>query len=450
MLVGAHRALSKSEIESWLQCQRKWGWERLNGIRSSNKYAEFGIDAGKKQELWIKDGIVPDQATPIGAVVLKAMPHWPAPKNIDGAEVHVETKTERSHYHGYLDVEYFNPSIGLWVVGDLKTVGSFKYSLTETTLLDDIQFNIYALGVMDKRSVERVAGKWVYVERNKPHGTRAVNVQTDRKRVLTVFQDKIDPVAEQIHSAYRQYKTATELEPNIHACSAYGGCPHIDRCNLSPLETMVSLMSKKQNLMDKFSGLGDDNVIPINGAAASVAVTPEAPAKEPTRTRVTMPSATKAKPSLSERLGAFDADAATDPAPVIETPVAKPRAETPIAKRLEQLEASEVPQAEQKESAAKTEAEAKTVSKATKTSGIFKLYVNCRPLRVATVNGNDVIDVRVKLDRSISIGEALAEALSVGEIKKNDHVVLNVGYETDDDELYAVFVRYAMDVVSGR
>lgn len=348
--VSMTRAISPSEIESFILCQRRWGWERLDGIKTDrgSDAAELGKAVHAQLEMWFKAGILPDPNTEAGRIAESGLHLWPAPALVTEIEVHIGCETDASRYHGYQDIGYPDPETGVVVVGDHKTTGNFTWAKTATrydangfynpnNLPDNIQANIYARAAMERHGVEQVKLRWGYLRTKGARKAYPVEVVVTVPEVERVFEEVIDPVAREIHAAEASGKTGIDMEINAKSCDAFGGCPHASRCNLSPTQRLVSIMAQ-QSLKEKIeakkalaAASGNAPVVPpvphINPPESSLppapAVVPVAAAPAPEAAAASTPPAGGSAPtsSFAAKLAAKNA-AAGGAAP--EAPVAPP------------------------------------------------------------------------------------------------------------------------------
>lgn len=271
---SATRPISPSEIESFLLCQRRWGWERLDGIKveRGNDAAELGKATHKQLERWFVAGILPDPTDEAGRIAESGLHLWPAPAEVSEIEIHIGCETDAGRYHGYQDIGYIEPETAYVVVGDHKTTGDFKWAKTAEELRTNIQAAIYARSAMERHGVEQVKLRWVYYRTKGARKAYPVEVIVTVPEVEQVFDEIIDPVAREIHAAEASGKTGVDMEINARSCDAFGGCPHASRCNLSPSQRLVSLMSQ-MSLKEKIEAKKA-----AAAAAGNAPVIPPAPA----------------------------------------------------------------------------------------------------------------------------------------------------------------------------
>jgi hypothetical protein len=333
------RALSPSEIESWVLCHRRWGWERLDGIRRpSSEAAELGTRVHAQLERWFRAGILPDPNLPEGKIAESGLHMWPAPDNVTEIELHIGTQTAASRYHGYQDIGYPEPVSP--VVGDHKTTGDLKWAKTAEDLQTDIQAMIYAKAAMDRHGVDRVKLRWGYLRTKGARKAHLVEAIVDRQTVEKVFAEKIDPYAREIHAAQASGLTGIDMEIDATACDAFGGCPHRDRCNLTPTQRLESLMAQEELRNEKALTLKE--IMQAKNAAKGInppeSALPPAPAVVPVASAVIAPADLAAR-IAARASGKAPAEAA---APVV-APVAGPVAGNAFTRRAAVANSTSVP-----------------------------------------------------------------------------------------------------------
>lgn len=365
------RALSPSQIKTWKDCHRKWGLLYVDKRPSKpNRYAQFGTAMHSVAESWLDKSkmMVPSQKTQEGRAFLAGIHHWPSPEFVDAVEGHIETQTMVSKYHGYRDVEFFDQDLGLWIVGDHKSCGSFDYALTEEDLLTDEQAMIYLRSVMDRKQVDQAGARWVYYKRTAPHGSKRVQLVVLRDHVERVFAEQIDPVASEIHAAYEQsavdyverpLKTGMAFDPNALSCSKFGGCEFQSVCNLSPMEKMRSFMTQ-ENLLEKMRKKKAEQ------AAAVGTVNPPERDREPKPVEAAPPVAEASKPTPEVDNGMAARIAAKKAAAQAKTGAVAVLKDPPY----EAPKLTQVPSAN----------ENGTKSTLIDTTPMFRLLIDCRPM----------------------------------------------------------------------
>lgn len=322
---------SASQIQTYLECPRKWGWQYVDGIKSPpNRYAQFGLELHAYAEKYLRDFIAPNGLDPAGAALVAGIEHLPAPTtlNTPGLEVEQEFQLTVSgiKYRGFIDATWPANEQGIPVVLDHKSTSDLKWAKTEEELLENVQAMLYAKQTMHRHRTDRVELRWVYYARKRPQ-SKCVS--------LVVFQPHVDDQIRRINEVAREILeikqdsglTARDLPPDVTACEAYGGCPHKDRCNLSPVERMNSFMATKsiKELREELAAKRAKAEKAGKPEAAPKAKSEAAPAPEPS-TKVTTPP--PVKQTLAEKMAARRAAAAQGVNPPADEPETPPKAIT--------------------------------------------------------------------------------------------------------------------------
>lgn len=238
------KPLSKSQIEAFNTCQRKWGWAYLDGIRKTNRSAELGLAIHKDLEEYFQNGIFPESK-----LAQASLHHWPAPGPHISVEAHLETESNGIDYHGFRDIGFREPRH--YVVGDHKSTSDLKWALKPAELAEDLQANIYAKATCEEEGVEEVELRWVYTQTRgeiKAHRVVALRTLQDATRYLA---ERVDPVSEKIIEAYETRPAVLDMPPTYESCSKYGGCAYAENCGLGLKEEKVNGMSLAEKLRAK-------------------------------------------------------------------------------------------------------------------------------------------------------------------------------------------------------
>lgn len=303
------RILSPSQIAAYSPdyggCNRKWAWRYIEGIKEPpHPSAEKGTRVHAILEAWLRDGVpIPD--TEEGQIAMAGVPYLPPPGKHNDVEQAIFLKSDVASYRGLIDLSYVEN--GVRVVHDHKTTSDFGWAKSEKDLLTDPQGVIYSAEAMSRYEVREVKLKWLYL---RTKGAR---------RALPVIQPMVwsqavdgmgimDGHAAEMLGHHRSGRRALDLEPNPEACSAYGGCPHIARCNLTVSDLRAATMrlvqrtdvahEKGRELMGLLDGLAKAK----QPAAAPATPAPEAPVTarpapqiNPPESKVAAPAAVKAE-----------------------------------------------------------------------------------------------------------------------------------------------------------
>jgi RecB family exonuclease len=228
--------LSASQIGTWNQCQRKWGFSYLDRIKTpSHPSAELGQRVHAVLEAWLKDGVPFDLSTEEGQIASSGLQYLPLPGSAE-VEAGFVVQTETAKYRGFIDARFQET---LPVILDHKTTSDLRWAKTEETLRKDVQATLYAAEAMLRTGSEAVELRWIYYTTRKPYKSRKVSLVVVKDEIEKNF-DEIDAVAAQMLAAYRNHKSGAELPPSPMACGAYGGCPYLALkvCDLAPKDML--------------------------------------------------------------------------------------------------------------------------------------------------------------------------------------------------------------------
>jgi hypothetical protein len=123
--------------------------------------------------------------------------------------------------------------------------------MTEDKLRKDPQALIYASWAALEWDVSEITARWVYYAASnpkngprRPSGGKPVQVTFDftSDEVKRLLED-LDRDINEIYTIKAKSMPGKDLTPNPAGCSAYGGCPHRDRCDLSPGDTLAAYLS---------------------------------------------------------------------------------------------------------------------------------------------------------------------------------------------------------------
>ncbi|MGL4255595.1 MAG: PD-(D/E)XK nuclease family protein, partial [Microbacterium sp.] len=265
--------VSASQIDTYLDCNRKWGWRYLDGIETpSAPSAELGSRVHAILEDWLQFARPPnydevfragDKEWYPGRIAMEAIPLLPPP----GPHLIVERQFKLKHWVGRIDLTYLaGPSHP--VVMDHKTTSNLAYAKTPADLLGDPQANLYAaVAFHELPHAKHVDLAWTYMLTSKPYRAKRVHLRVVREQVSSMMQ-VYDEIATDMLTLRQSNKRARDLPYNVETCQKYGGCPHISRCQLSSEELMRAKMTQELNLIEKIAA--------AKAAAARAAGTPEA------------------------------------------------------------------------------------------------------------------------------------------------------------------------------
>lgn len=255
--------LSASQISSWRDCKRKWGFRYLDGVKEPpHPSAALGTAVHSHAEKFLRDGTMPDvlEVAKIGGkehrpgmLAAQLLPHLPQTRQPKEWVEHKWQLVVRDAYGdityiGYIDL--FSPPASLISVNPLawdhKTTSDFRYAKSPEDLLSDPQAVLYAKYLLDFHDTNGTGVaelRWNYVRTKPPHKVRPVFATITRAQIEAAMLG-INDDARQMLAAHASRKRALELAPTASACEKYGGCPHRNiRCRLTNEERLESIMS---------------------------------------------------------------------------------------------------------------------------------------------------------------------------------------------------------------
>ena len=228
--------LSASQIGTWNQCKRKWGYSYLDRIKTpSHPSAELGQRVHAILEAWLRDGTAFDLSTQEGQIAAAGLQHLPLPGTAEVEQGFV-VQTEAAKYRGFIDARFRDE---LPVILDHKTTSDLRWAKTEEDLRKDVQATLYAAEAMLRTGSDAVELRWIYYTTRKPYKSRKVSLIVVKDEIEANF-DAIDRTAAEMLTAYRDNRSGSELPASPTACGAFGGCPYLALkvCTLSPKDML--------------------------------------------------------------------------------------------------------------------------------------------------------------------------------------------------------------------
>lgn len=278
--------VSPSQIETWDEtregCNRKWGWRYIAGIKAEpTGSAQLGSSVHAMLERYLQFGELPDQSTREGQIASAGLHLLPEPSKSIIVEDEFTFRSPAGFlYGGRVDFQYHLPGgfqgsgPPVWVVGDHKTTGDFKWMKTPDKLQHDPQAIIYGANSLLLSGDDQVALHWVY------YRTRGTPKAEESTLTLTVseIQDRfqrLDNVSEKIHKALKVITDPLDLPANLDACRKFGGCPYQHLCASSNGGT-ISLGDSYRSYMSNLPQI--PQMPPMPGVPAAPAAAPSIPA----------------------------------------------------------------------------------------------------------------------------------------------------------------------------
>ena len=242
--------VSASSVSTWRDCQRKWAWRYIAGIKTEpNASAALGSECHDQLQTYLEGGDL-DFTKESGEIAASGTQHLPRPLT-PGMKCEEEYAFEgpSGHvYFGFKDVE-ITPQVpgDVPVVIDHKTTSDLKWQKRESDLLKDPQAVLYAVDAFAKNpTAQQVELKWVYYQTRGTRKSSVTHLRVVPEQIHPEFQ-AIESQVDEMADVLATVKDPKELPPTTEHCSAYGGCPYQGYCNLSPFEKLRSTMSQGTN-----------------------------------------------------------------------------------------------------------------------------------------------------------------------------------------------------------
>lgn len=255
------RLVSPSQWDQKLACERKWGYQYVDGFRPPQTKSQiFGVEMHEELDTWLTTATPPKSPLLLSSGALEYFPP-PKTEGLTTEQVFVfrarRPGGEWVYFWGFMDARI---RARIW---DLKTTSDLCWmkvtqaaaeqaranidELRESKMLfdDDTQAITYAIAAMLIVQEWRAVLTWVYVQTRGAKNSKPVEMEMTWRRAAETFAKKF-PAAEEI-VALRKNNSLTSrlLQANPKACGAYGGCPHQHRCDdLTGVDSIVSLFAQ--------------------------------------------------------------------------------------------------------------------------------------------------------------------------------------------------------------
>lgn len=125
---------------------------------------------------------------------------------------------------------------------DWKSTGNKRNALT--SIIDDVQANLYAVGLMRHFGRDCVAGRWVYVEKKGSHRSWPVEGTFHKATAEAWLHENVDGTIELIHMMREHKPSAMDLPGDGRACLDVGmWCDYAGPClgPMGPRESLIPL-----------------------------------------------------------------------------------------------------------------------------------------------------------------------------------------------------------------
>lgn len=309
---GKPKKLSASEVDTYKECARKWGWKYLDKVAPVEGWKASGRLLGNRVHKILEDWLI-SGTPPLGLEVMslptkkgtikdyfpgqiaQAGLHLLPPPGVAQTEKYFKLGTLETVWHGYIDCQYILASgetviCGMFppdpiissipehypVVLDHKTTSDFKWVKNAQILSSDTQAILYGAVALAVHRTPKVQLRWIYYHTTK-HEARSVEIWLDEEHIAR-YLEGLDNIAREVHQLYQIRPKVLELRPNPEACERYGGCDFLPMCtDLGVNERVVSIMAKEtiEALMARMGGAANGQMIP------PPPMLPQAPQEEP-------------------------------------------------------------------------------------------------------------------------------------------------------------------------
>ena len=251
--------VSASQFKTFSMCKRKWYIEKCTDAPKPepSKAVVLGSDVHAVLEAYLRDGVEPDEETRAGRIASSGLHLLPE----DGVlEIETEIKLQdiEPPLLGYIDVlDLTEPWMP--VVIDHKTTSSWDWTKTEEELKSDPQMIAYARYALDQcTAADTVEVCHIqYITKGAPEARRVAAVIS--REHVNEHWEKLKKVAAEI-KATSLLDEVEDVEPNLSACGAFGGCPYADTCaalgdSQSPFAGIENIKTEKENEMSRLEEL---------------------------------------------------------------------------------------------------------------------------------------------------------------------------------------------------
>lgn len=283
--------MSPSQLETWRQCHRKWGWTYLAGIRGTGtKATALGTAVHAQLEGAFTPptaaGAAPgfaalDLTTEAGEIAAAGLSALPAPGTAGITAEGAFSFPDPWHpdvlsWRGFKDLRHVTAD-GQVTVYDHKTTSNLKWAKTAADLSKDPQAVIYAMDEFLKNpALTTISLQWTYLRTRRPYVVHPVRQNLTRQVANEQFQIFSDQALAcgKIAASVTEVR---ELDHNPAACEAFGGCPFVPLCRLTPSERLISISRKNPQV----SNGGTMSNTPVNPLLAGLAAPVSAPSQAP-------------------------------------------------------------------------------------------------------------------------------------------------------------------------
>ena len=245
LLKSEIKNFSASQVVTFLDCNRKWFFQKILGIKTPpSEKMRLGTAIHKGLEQFVETGqydheqIVDGNTYNVHYYVEAAKPHLPPGPYIVEQKISLETETGIP-WIGYVDLTTHEQ------ITDYKTTSNLRYAKTPLELETNAQMVSYAKHYFENHpESDQVILLHIYIEtKNK----RKINTHTSQ---TTVTREHIEEQWSLIQEILENMVSIAKLEKweevpaNPPSCPKYGGCPFIDKCEIDPWDQITHGIKK--------------------------------------------------------------------------------------------------------------------------------------------------------------------------------------------------------------
>jgi hypothetical protein len=271
--------VSASQIETYKDCPRKWGFRSLDKIKTpTSPGAQYGSDLHKALEKYLLEGTIPKEED-FKKLIEKAklyLPEKDTPKIVEG-NFELIISSPREHpikLRGIIDCAVIEKP---YKIIDHKYLSDLRYMKSPEELENNIQsimYNYlayYGIGIEEGKYLYKIIeednfegpilNRWIYYNakgKTRPKKVGKVipiEIEVTREQAESKFQEIKEKYIMPMSKSFREVGCAKGLDPNYLSCKLYGGCPYIALCKPDAKQTFLAIMSQKGEKKMKQSDL---------------------------------------------------------------------------------------------------------------------------------------------------------------------------------------------------
>ena len=260
--------MSPSSYGTFVDCPLKWWTNKVAGVPTpTSPSQQLGTDVHTDLEIYLRDGIKPDETTPVGRIATAGLPYLPEPKTY-AVELVVETTCGPLPFKGIVDAWKDDHII------DHKTTKDFRWAMSSFQLAHSPQPLSYIaalikIGKIAEKENYRVS--FVYYRTTGMAFASLVDAKPSHKDVMRNWAEMES--AAQSMAVYARQKNPAKIPANTNSCKKYGGCPFKDTCpKLNTKPNNEANMNEQQLKLQAF----------LSGKEVAISPPDSPPTKTPT------------------------------------------------------------------------------------------------------------------------------------------------------------------------